>query len=636
MVRLFLQNYSKNTAICYKPKFYFAYNINQRISSYQKDCNNLTQLDITYSKNSYNFNMVNYAFMLKRIMILNLNKERNSHSLIENILQGSQETLETESQIETSEIYARSLANVFNYSFKILNGMSEKYRNEIKGNKFLEFCEKKIKNDFIKFNNQELAITIVILEKRKNYELMADIANHLVTRFDELELKSLVIIFQAYVKSNLRWQILFQNIIDTLYKKVKQLDDLSDQDFSDVLYCICKETFLNSEEYIEKKKVILDRIFGIVKKRINKQKYREVAKILSCFTYIIKKYEIPINLLQLVEKRILIEKECQNNREICNCLIFFCEIKYDSKQLFDSMYKNLMENNKLYSITDIETIQYCLSGMDSEYKKPLQDVILNYFYANYESLIQKIRGTNYEKIFMGLSKNKSLNEQDQELYSKLITVIQESLKQNLKTNFNRFTTSNLGALCAYIHPITKSIFGSDKLKQEIYSEIFVNLVDIEKESNRQKNFTLKSLKEIIDTLCKYFDRIEEDFVKKVFTNWVFKILEVTLADNIRKNSYNEHTLEEQSVILFNLNRLYGIDKHDDVYNKNSQAVANQAQNFIINYKEFLGVGENQKIQVKKTNFETIERYFKNHSKNTSFCEENFRIDNTSWDFTVQS
>ena len=143
--------------------------------------------------------------MLKRIMILNLNKERNSHSLIENILQGSQETLETESQIETSEIYARSLANVFNYSFKILNGMSEKYRNEIKGNKFLEFCEKKIKNDFIKFNNQELAITIVILEKRKNYELMADIANHLVTRFDELELKSLVIIFQAYVKSNLRW-----------------------------------------------------------------------------------------------------------------------------------------------------------------------------------------------------------------------------------------------------------------------------------------------------------------------------------------------------------------------------------------------------------------------------------------------
>ena len=623
--RLTLQTSYFKTKIYSITKFYSSQNKNLRISSYQKDCDNYNQLDITYNKNAYYFNIVNYALMVKKIMFLNIYKDRNALKFIKVILEGTQSMLETESAIETSEIYARSLANIYSYSYKIIQGISEKNRTEISDLNFLEFCEKKIENDFEKFNDQEQAITLVILEKRKKYQIMSVIANSQINRFDEFQLKAQVIIFQAYVKTNLKWGVLFKNIIDTFVKKQVKLADLSDQDFSDVLFCQCKETFLDSEEYFKKKEILLNCLFSIIQNRINKLKYRDIAKILSCFTYIIKKYQIPKKLLESIEKRVILEQDCLQNREICNCLIFFYETKYDSQELFDSIYRNLLKNNSFYSIADIETILYCISDTESEYKKPLIDEILNYFYNNNQLLTQKIRGQNYEKIFMGISKNKMTDTQDQALYSKLLQVILESLKKNLKTNYNGFTTSNLGAICSYIHPLTKYSYGFDELKQEIYSEIFVNLIDIEKEQTRKINFSQKSLKEIIDTLCKYFDRIEESFVKKVFTNWVFKELEKALSDNTEKKKYNQHTIEELSVILYNLNRLYEIDKNEENFNKNSQNLAIQAQNFLLEYKKHVSVS--QKYQVKKSNFETLERYFKNHSKNADFFESNFEVTN---------
>jgi len=260
-----------------------------------------------------------------------------------------------------------------------------------------------------------------------------------------------------------------------------------------------------------------------------------LAKILNSLLWIPDRSNIiPSTVLKNAEDHIIKHNAFGKNRELCNCLIFFHELNYKSHKLYDLIFLKLNTNNKLYSVMDIETILYCLSNSDSEYKEQLLSTIQTYLIENNETITKSFSGKNYEKIFMGITKNFNLKDSTEDtampISQELLMVLLQSLHKNLSLYSHHFTPTNIGAITAYIHPLTKSSGRFDTIKQDLYQEVFRNLVDIEK-NLQMKNlvFTLKSLKEVVDTLIKYFERLQEEpFIRKSFMQWYFGQMSVTV------------------------------------------------------------------------------------------------------------
>jgi hypothetical protein len=224
----------------------------------------------------------------------------------------------------------------------------------------------------------------------------------------DLNFKSLVIIFHAFVKtptSAIQTVELYCTIVKILLRHTKKIQELDDIDFSDLLFCLCKERSIQKERMaLGEKHEILRFCFDLLGQKIPTLPLKILAKVLNCLMAVEQKSVIPGEIITKSANRILTLGGEGRNRELCNSLIFFYEISYPEPQLFDFIYKNLLENQDRLTVMDLETLLYCLSGTDSQYRDKLLKKIQDSFLDD-PNLTKRINGSNYEKIFMGICKN---------------------------------------------------------------------------------------------------------------------------------------------------------------------------------------------------------------------------------------
>lgn len=122
-----------------------------------KSSENFNQIELLYKEYELDFNIVNYSFLIKKILMLGIHRNAESLKFIEQIFIDTNERLSLEALSKNSDVYARSLANIYNFASKIIEQCV--FKKNLRETGFLESIEILVSKDFEQFNVQEIAIT---------------------------------------------------------------------------------------------------------------------------------------------------------------------------------------------------------------------------------------------------------------------------------------------------------------------------------------------------------------------------------------------------------------------------------------------------------------------------------------------
>jgi hypothetical protein len=133
------------------------YKLNVKINNLLKSSENFNQIELLYKEYELDFNIVNYSFLIKKILMLGIHRNAASLKFIEQIFIDTNKRLSLEALSKNSDVYARSLANIYNFASKIIEQCV--FKKNLRETGFLESIEILVSKDFEQFNEQEIAIT---------------------------------------------------------------------------------------------------------------------------------------------------------------------------------------------------------------------------------------------------------------------------------------------------------------------------------------------------------------------------------------------------------------------------------------------------------------------------------------------
>jgi hypothetical protein len=133
------------------------YKLNVKINNLLKSSENFNQIELLYKEYELDFNIVNYSFLIKKILMLGIHRNAESLKFIEQIFIDTNKRLSLEALSKNSDVYARSLANIYNFASKIIEQCV--FKKNLRETGFLESIEILVSKDFEQFNVQETAIT---------------------------------------------------------------------------------------------------------------------------------------------------------------------------------------------------------------------------------------------------------------------------------------------------------------------------------------------------------------------------------------------------------------------------------------------------------------------------------------------
>ena len=133
------------------------YKLNVKINNLLKSSDTFNQIELLYQNYELDFNIVNYSFLIKKILMLGIHRNAASQKFIEQIFIDTNKRLGLEALNKGSDVYARSLANIYNFASKIIDQCV--FKKNLRDTGFLESIEILVSKDFEQFNEQEIAIT---------------------------------------------------------------------------------------------------------------------------------------------------------------------------------------------------------------------------------------------------------------------------------------------------------------------------------------------------------------------------------------------------------------------------------------------------------------------------------------------
>lgn len=221
-----------------KPNVKFNINLNQKLNQSKS----LEELQNFYNSSALHMNLINFSTLLKKINDFTTAENGIPQKLAEDIPQKILILIKKDlKQADASEVDARVLSNIFYYLNK--NPRFEQYRQS-----FNAEIAKILPHYIPHMNDQELSTTLITLYQNEMDSFVPLIMNEATNKIQKFGIRAFCILIYQTTKNDTESPALYRKAAEYIQSN-QSFGNLTAQDYSNVLFSVCKrpELYLNQE-----------------------------------------------------------------------------------------------------------------------------------------------------------------------------------------------------------------------------------------------------------------------------------------------------------------------------------------------------------------------------------------------------